>query len=163
MTRRFVLFLSILCTVAVPVQAQIRWNAGQLQVGSVGVKKFPVWKRVKLGEDALIVRSKLQGFLISPWADDMIWADDFGYNNPEREIDLVKIRVDDLGMSYGGKLKEIFKKAKDLGLQLCPAATGPQVALAYSDQPQGGVRIAMEPLVNDGHPPGMFFVGISQG
>ena len=57
--------------------------------------------------------------------------------------------MEQLGFPNGATLKEIYAKAKDLGLELCPAEVGPLLRLNYPDQPNGEyLRIAME-TIND--------------
>ncbi len=50
---------------------------------------------------------------------------------------LVKPSVGDLGFINGATTKEICVRAKKLGLDRCPAETGPQLRHQYKDQPRG--------------------------
>lgn len=69
-------------------------------------------------------------------------------------IDLVSFSVSQLGFSNGSTLQEIYNKAKEFGLELCPPQVGPELRLNYKDQPNGEyLRIAMEPISDrDGDP-----------
>jgi hypothetical protein len=69
-------------------------------------------------------------------------------------IDTVRLTVNDLGFPNGATVKEIYAKANELGLELCPPQVGPERHLKYVDQPAGEWElIAMEPIpLPDGHP-----------
>ena len=49
---------------------------------------------------------------------------------------------------------EVYKRIEELGLELCPAETGPQLCLKYADQPLNEwVRIGMKQIADrDGYP-----------
>ena len=71
------------------------------------------------------------------------------FSKESKEYDFVSFSVEQLGFPNGATLKEIYAKAKDLGLELCPAEVGPLLRLNYPDQPNGEyLRIAME-TIND--------------
>ena len=70
------------------------------------------------------------------------------------EVDLVKVTVAELGFTKGARRDQIYERAKELGLVLCPSEVGPQLRLQYQDQPSGDwVFIGMEPInASDSHP-----------
>lgn len=55
---------------------------------------------------------------------------------PER-VNLVKIRVDELGINTSAVFAEIVARAEDLGLKLCPLSLGAFLRLEYLDQHEG--------------------------
>lgn len=65
-------------------------------------------------------------------------------------INLVICRVKDLVPNWVEvRRPELFEKALEAGLRLCPAEVGPQLCLQYPNQPdKESVIIAMEPVVN---------------
>lgn len=69
-------------------------------------------------------------------------------NQPATEtVQFVKIRIRDLGFSTEPTIEEIFEKARELGLELCPAEVGPQYRLQYDDQPaKEWLYIGMKPI-----------------
>jgi len=68
------------------------------------------------------------------------------------ELDLVVMTVGDLGFPPDGARRDaIYDRAKELGLQLCPAEVGPALRLAYKNQLRGEwLLIAMEPIAGSG-------------
>ena len=57
------------------------------------------------------------------------------------------ISVEDLGFKDGATYKDIYKRALEVGLQLCPAEVGPQLRVQYNDQPRGEwLFIGMGPI-----------------
>ncbi len=74
-------------------------------------------------------------------------------------VDLVKFTVEQLGFPNGANLEAIFNRVKELNLELCPPQTGPELRLAYADQPNGEyLRIAMDPITGSGGGPRLFDV-----
>ena len=64
-----------------------------------------------------------------------------------KELDIVVVTVEDLGLAERVDRKEIYDRARALNLELCPAEVGPQLWLQHKDridEPQ--LYIGMEPL-----------------
>jgi hypothetical protein len=92
------------------------------------------------------------------------------------EIQLTKLLISDLDFPQGALTREIIGsdrdrdlfgnpapfnggKARQLGLELCPAAIGPELRLQYPDQPSGErVHIAMVPIKSEDGEPRIFVV-----
>jgi len=116
---------------------------------------WQTWKTIKIGthQDIKSLKADLKkaGRQISDWADDILKK--VTLSGAEEEIELVLLTVKDLGFKNGATLKEIFKRAFESGLGLCPAEVGLQLALQYLDQPLGEwIRVAMEPMADsEGH------------
>lgn len=75
----------------------------------------------------------------------------------------VEISVNDLGFPNGAVTKEIYQKAEELGLRLCPAELGPYIRLQYLDQPidppKGNwLNIAMKKLSDEPDFPNGFYL-----
>ncbi|MDH5442142.1 MAG: hypothetical protein OEX08_00860 [Candidatus Nomurabacteria bacterium] len=117
---------------------------------------FKVWKTIKIGTGL----STAEGFTdaihklgakVSDWANDIMKQKAFTVAKEETEINLVKVTVKELGFKEGATYEDICNRAKELGLELCPAEVAPQLRLQYTDQPKGEwLRIAMEPIVGSG-------------
>lgn len=75
-------------------------------------------------------------------------------------INTVRLTVADLFNDHRHHAtQEIWDKAVELGLELCPAETGPLLRLAYKDQPYGEyLRIAMEQISGSDGVPDVFLL-----
>lgn len=91
------------------------------------------------------------------YAQDVLRSNDFTtLKNPER-IKLVRLTVRVLGFENGATTDEIYRRAEELGLELCPAEVGPHYRLKYQDQPIGEwLAIAMKPISDRGGDPRVF-------
>lgn len=77
---------------------------------------------------------KEKNIYISSYAQDMLHSPDFAtLSNPE-QIDTVRLKVQDLGFPDGATTDQIYAKAAELGLELCPAEVGPYQRLKDTDQ-----------------------------
>lgn len=87
-------------------------------------------------------------------AEYMIKSGDFTTSKKQEQIQLIRLTVGDLGFPNSATTQQIFDKAEKLGLELCPAETGPNLRLNYLDQPLGEwFRIAMKQITDaDGFP-----------
>jgi len=91
---------------------------------------FPVWKTIKLGtglKTADDFREALKdgGFRIGDWANDILGKPAFKAAVEETEIDLVVVSVAELGFKKGATREDIYKRAQELGLEVCPSEVGP--------------------------------------
>jgi hypothetical protein len=102
------------------------------------------------------------GDKISSYAEDML--NKVSFSEGGIEYNLVEFSVEQLGFPRGAKLSEIYARAKERGLELCPAEVGPLLRLQYTNQPEGNyLRIAMEPLPDRDGDPSLFFVPCDYG
>ena len=102
---------------------------------------------------------------ISEYAKDMLHSPDFAtLENPE-QIDLVRLKVRDLGFPSGATTDQIYAKAAEFGLELCPAEVAPHQRLKDEDQPLGDwYRIAMKQITyRDGYPYAFYLQHLSGG
>ena len=81
-------------------------------------------------------------------AAELIGRPAFTLSKTRTEVTLVVLSVSELGFKdEGATMKEIYARAQQLGLELCPAEVGPQLRLQYLDQPLGEfLHIAMKPI-----------------
>jgi len=79
-------------------------------------------------------------------------------------LHLVRLRVRDLGFTSPPTTTELFARAKERGLDLCPPEAGPYLRLADEDQPLGtGYLIGMEPVTDSDGNPSVFSLGRGGG
>jgi len=92
---------------------------------------------------------------VSDYAKDLM--DKITTSKNQENLNLIRLTVKDLGFPNGATTDEIYKRAQDFGLELCPAEVGPQLRLSYSGQ--DWMLIAMKQISDrDGHP-GVFDLG----
>ena len=73
---------------------------------------------------------------------------------------MVRLTVRDLGFERGATTEEIYKRAKELGLELCPAEVGPNYRLKYQDQPLNEwIYIGMKQIAGRVGGPDVFRLG----
>ena len=132
----------------------------------VAEHKFKTWKTIKLGTglktaDDFREVLKDNGFKVSGWANDILGKSAFTVATEGIEVDLFKVMVAELGFKKGVRRRnQIYKRARDLGLELCPPEVGPQLRLQYQDQPNGEwILVAMESIVDSDGYPRLFRVG----
>ncbi len=95
-------------------------------------------------------------------AQDILRSKDFTTLKNQEEIKLVRLKVRDLGLENSATTNEIYKRAEELGLELCPAEVGPHYRLKYKDQPLNEwLHIAMKQISGRGGDPRVFDLGRS--
>ena len=112
---------------------------------------IPIWKTITLGAYPSVdtVRSALDNspcpIGLGDSVDEAIGRPAFPFTKTKLELDLVIVSAADLGFSEdGGSIIDIYKRAKSIGLGLCPPDLGPALRLIYQDQPRGEfLHIAM--------------------
>lgn len=72
---------------------------------------------------------------ISEYAQDMFRSKDFTTLKKSEKAEFIRLKVSDLGFPRGATTDEIYKKTEEIGLEFCPAETGPRYRLKYKDQP----------------------------
>lgn len=139
-------------------------------------RTFSVWKTIKLGTyqnqqdlNGHLVRKRrffifCSKLMIERWASNIISGPEFVTAKKTTKINLVNVSVADLGFGECTSLNDIYKRALEIGLELCPEETGPQLRLQYLNQPKGEwFCIATKPMISlDGHNiPSIFYAGCS--
>jgi len=118
-------------------------------------EKLKVWKTIELGvfqsTNAYLKVLHTADVKIGYHASKILKKQEFTVASQKREVKLVKLTLPELGFPNGALLEEIYARAKELGLDVCPAEVGPALRLAYKDQPNGEwLLIAMEPISDSG-------------
>lgn len=126
-------------------------------------------------EVAIVQALEEKGVKKLDYAGDMLRHDDFIrqlYDNTDKpreqwtlkkpeQIRVVRLQVKDLFQDeQTHTTQEIFAKAEQLGLELCPAEVGPALRLQVLDQPMGnGYYIGMKPITDRYRNPRVFVLG----
>jgi hypothetical protein len=118
---------------------------------ALAVSLFPVWRVITIGTynnaKALLAKVEHAGE-VNLSASDLMTRRDFRLTMWPHEIKLVRTTVQDLGFPNGAKLEDVYRRARDLGLELLPEETGPILRLEYLDQPRGeSLVVAMFPIM----------------
>lgn len=124
-----------------------------------------VWKTIKLDTgpktaDDFCKVFKQNGCKIGDYGKNILCKPAFTVGKTETEVDLVVVSVAELDFKDGATQKDIYKRALELGLYVCPPEVGPQLRLQYKDQPMGEwLFIGMEPIPDSFGRPIIFNVG----
>lgn len=106
------------------------------------------WKTITIGtktKDQLLKEFEKKKINISDYAKNMVNKIDF--STKKETIDLVKLRVSELGLKDYPTTDEIYTKAKELGYNLCPPEVALYLRLKDENQPLGDwYRIAMKQI-----------------
>lgn len=117
---------------------------------------FPMFQKITLSvyDNVAKLRKAIadSGNNISDYGEDLLAK--MSLVKESIELELVCVSVKDLGLKSGATTKQIYDRANQLGLDLCPAQVGPELRLAYQDQPGGEwLLVAMTPITDrDGYP-----------
>ena len=111
-------------------------------------------------KDTLKKEIKEKGFFLSSYAESMMDNPDFSVSKNIEKINTVRLKVSDLGFTSGNPTTDgIYKKAEKLGLELCPAETGPHLCLKWTNQPLNDyLWIAMKQINGSARRPSGFGV-----
>ncbi|OGD64073.1 hypothetical protein A2215_01410 [Candidatus Berkelbacteria bacterium RIFOXYA2_FULL_43_10] len=108
-------------------------------------------------KNELVNELKANGIKIYEYAQDMLDSSEFTTQPSPEQINLVRLKVRDLGFPNGATTDRIYAKAEELGLELCPAEVGPHQRLKDIDQPLGEwYRIAMKQITDRRGDPKVF-------
>jgi hypothetical protein len=118
-----------------------------------------IWRTITLGSyrgvDAYRNALDMAKIKIGDSADEILGRPAFPYAGTKTGVELAVLSAADLGVeSDQVSLAEVYRRARQAGLELCPAEVGPQLRLDYRNQPLGeALDIAMEPVATYGGEP----------
>lgn len=119
---------------------------------------FPTVLRIGMSDlriaDDFLAAFKDAGIQVSDSVEGMLKQQEFVVAEQEAELELFVRSIEELGLSpWGAVLADIYKRAAELGFELCPPEVGPRVRLMYKNQPKEMLLVAMEPISNsEGEP-----------
>lgn len=109
-------------------------------VSSEGERNWEVLRTIEVGGKSVQVLERdleQKGIYLSKYARKMMSSQFLTLKAPE-QISLVRLKVSDLGFNkFPAILGQIYQKAHDLGLDLCPPEVGPEFRLKYDGQRSG--------------------------
>ena len=132
--------------------AQDNLVAGSAAPDAGAAIELRIWKSIMLGinkgVDAYREALAAEGVRIGDSADEILGRPAFFYARTPKQVELVVLSVAELGLEADAvSHAEVYRRAKQMGVELCPAEVGPQLRLAYRNQPLGeALDIAMEPV-----------------
>jgi hypothetical protein len=127
-----------------------------------------IYKEVLIGgqsKDELLITLKSKDIGINELGLIIFHHKDFITSATIEKLQTVEISIGDLGFLNGANTIEVYQKAVELGLKLCPAELGPHMRLQYIDlnqqidPPKGNWQnIAMEKLSDEPDFPNGFYL-----
>jgi hypothetical protein len=142
------------------------------QSSGLNVKKrahFQIWRTITLGTHKGVnaYRDALDSarIKIGDSADEILGRPAFPYTRTKIDVELALLSAAELGVESESALSDVYKRARQVGLELCPAEVGPQLRLGYRNQPLGdALNIAMEPVATySGNPTILALVNFGTG
>jgi hypothetical protein len=131
-----------------------RFLAGELVVKPAPLE-LKIFKTIKLGtglKTADDFRKAIMDKGMHFYSEDVLSRLISAVAAEETEVDLVVVSIAELGFKNGAYPKQIYARAKELGLQPCPAEVGPQLRLQYPEQPNKELLIIGTELnISEGH------------
>jgi hypothetical protein len=135
-----------------PAQGEPRVLGQSPATGYSTAADFQVWRTIALGTrkgvDAYRDALDAASIKVGDAADEILGRPAFPYARTKTEVELVLLSVAELGMeAEAASLSAVYKRAGQIGLELCPGEVGPQLRLNYRNQPLGeALHIAMMPV-----------------
>jgi hypothetical protein len=135
--------------IAVPIVEEAATAARAPDSNSLAER--PAWKRITVGGHRSVsaVRAALDNarVRVGDTADEIMGRPAFQFNQAKMELDLVVVSASELGLRNATPVADIYRRAAELGLELCPAEAAPLLRLQYLDQPVGEfLSVAMQPI-----------------
>jgi hypothetical protein len=85
----------------------------------------------------LIQKMQQHAIFMNEFAEMLFANDRFTVADKKYTLTTIELTVSNLGFSEGATTIQIFYRAKQLGLELCPLEVGPYLRIQYLDQPEG--------------------------
>lgn len=102
---------------------------------------------------------------LTDYSQDMLHSKDFTTLKNREQIHLVRLKIRDLFSDENvHTTDEIYRKAEEFGLELCPAEVGPNLRLKYMDQPMNEwLHIGMKQISGRSGSPSVFILARDAG
>lgn len=107
--------------------------------------------------EQLLSEMEAAGINISEYAKSMLKNREFVPGKNVEVATLIGLTVADLGFKSGATIDQTYERAQILGLELCPADTGPELRLKYRNQPLGkSIYMGMKQITGADDNPNVF-------
>ena len=133
-------------------------NQPEVKLGQeIKIDRLPIGGKTK---EQLKKELKAANMKTSDYAQDLLNSPEFEPLAEPEDAVLVRLTVADLGFPQGATTEEIYKRADELGLELCPPETGPQLRLKEAAEQRFGnyFNIAMKPITDSHGYPRVFYL-----
>ena len=145
-----------------------------IENGEIYPHCLTVTRTIKVGglTKPQLIQKMIQHSICMNKLGKVLFGDDlFTVTAETYSLKTVELTIHDLGFAEGATAAQIFEKAKNLGLELCPLELGPYLRIECLDQPEGytgrlsqqnqapngSITIASKPLKqNDNFPKGFY-------
>ncbi|MBI5913582.1 hypothetical protein HY839_04055 [Candidatus Azambacteria bacterium] len=110
--------------------------------------------------EQLISEMEAAGINISGYAKSMLKNREFVPGKNPEEATLIRLTVADLGFKSSATTDQLYERAQILGLELCPADTGPNYHSKYRNQRLNRwIYMGMKPIAGSDGNPSVFQLG----
>lgn len=92
-----------------------------------------------LTKPQIIQQLQMHSIMMNASGEQLFSDDRFKTSENRYSLQTVELTVSDLGFPVGATLPEIYNRASDVGLTLCPLELGPHLRLVYLNQPEGSL------------------------
>lgn len=118
-----------------------------------------------LSKAALLQEFKQQSISMNEYGKRLFAEDAWQPAESAYRLETVELTTRQLGFSAGATSAQIFERAEQLGLSLCPVEVAPFLRLHYLDQPQGfWITVASRKLSEEpGFPNGFYLRRLEDG
>lgn len=107
-------------------------------------KMYPECEMIKrtvevggLTKTQLFQKLQQNSIMMNELGEKLLTDDQFTTSDTKYSLQTVELTVGELGFPDGATTGQIFKRASELDLELCPLELGPHLRLVYLDQPEG--------------------------
>jgi len=139
-------------------QQQIEHIYTSFPEGKISIQHIEIGGKTKERLQLELIQA---GNHVHPRAGNMIQGSDFTILPTTQTLDTVRLKVGDFGLADARPTTDqLYKRALELGLELCPPEVGPHYRLQYKDQPFGEhFCIGMKPIISSHSSPNVFDLG----
>lgn len=97
-----------------------------------------------LSKGELLEKLKQSSIMMNEYGKRLFASDRFTTSETKYSLETVELTVGNLGFLERATTNQIYKRASELGLDLCPVELGPHLRLAYLDQPEVGLGNSLQ-------------------